>query len=229
MTLSKIIMDTVRVMPEIVPHLSPDAQRYVLLHRERKAESGDLASINAPYHDAITEALTTFFEGGSIAGPRNAFKRATSAAFLDAFELGWAMGGGSLPIDEDALSWLDARLNQEFGYIDMLFQEAKELRKEDGFDSFTWSTARADGYTNTLREIFNVGNLRASKDKMVTFDGEDGAESCDTCQKLKGKRHKISWFVARNYVPPFGTGLECHPGKRCQHYLVDDNGEQVTI
>ena len=70
-----------------------------------------------------------------------------------------------------------------------------------------------------LKEVYNNAKMRAMPNMMVTFDGDDGAESCDTCQKLKGKRHKISWFVSRNYIPPFGTGLECHPGRRCQHYL----------
>jgi recombination protein RecA len=33
---------------------------------------GDLAGINKPYPDAITEALVTYFEGGSVTAPRGA-------------------------------------------------------------------------------------------------------------------------------------------------------------
>lgn len=193
------------------------------------AVAGDLSEVNSVYHDNITSALTSFFEGGSVTTPKNKMKQAARMAFLDAFELGWKDGGADLPLDEDALAWLDARLSQELGYIDMLFQEAKELRKEEGFDFFTWITARADGYTNTLKEIYNNARMRAMPNQMVTFDGDDGAESCPDCQKLKGKRHKISWFVSRNYVPPFGTGLECHRGGHCQHGLKDDKGNWITI
>jgi hypothetical protein len=150
-------------------------------------------------------------------------------AFGDAYDLGWVDGGQDLPVDEEALSWLEARLNQEAGYIDMLFQEAKELRKDKEFDFFAWTTARADGYTNTLKEIYNNARVRAMQDVMVTFAGDDGAESCDTCQKLKGKRRKLSWFIANNYVPPFGSGLDCHKGGRCQHGLMDDKNNWVTI
>ena len=190
-------------------------------------KAASLAEINAPYHDAVTETLVTYFEGGSVTGPRNRFRQATASAFYDAFYLGWAEGGGGTP-DKDGLSWLDARISQEYGYIDMLFQQVKELRKEEDFDFFAWVTARADGYTNTVREVYNAAAMRSSRDIMVTFTGSDGGESCPDCQKYKGQRHKVSWFVRRNAIPPFGTGLECHPGGRCRHYLADDKGNQVT-
>lgn len=191
--------------------------------------AGDLSAINAVYHDKITQLLTGFFEGGSITAPRNGFKQAASMAFLDAFETGWKDGGKALPLDADALDWLDARLNTEFGYIDMLMQEAKDLRKDKEFDFFTWITKRADGYVNRLKEIYNGARMRATPDMMVVFEGDDGAESCDTCQMLKGKKDKLSWFISQNYIPPFGTGLICHPGGRCQHGLKDMQGNWVTV
>lgn len=204
----------------------PDLRAKAMAHGFLKA-SGDLSSINATYHDAITTELTTYFEGGIVTGPRNRFRVATTEAFYDAFYLGYSDGGGDTP-DTEALDWLTARINQEYGFIDMLFVQIKELRKDTEFDFFAFVTARADGYTNTLREIYNAAYARASADVMVTFDGDDGAESCETCQQLKGQRHRLSWFVKRNYLPPFGTGLQCHPGGHCKHYLRKDNGEIIT-
>lgn len=204
-----------------------------LLHPKRdgtkQAESIDEA--NKEYHDAITESLTGYFEnGGNVSSYKNEFKRAVLNAFQDTYDLGWSDGGQELPIDDDdANSWLEARINQEFGFIDSLFQEAKELRKDTDFDYFEWITSKADGYVGTLREVYNQAKLRASDDMMVTFDGDDGGESCETCTSLKGVRHKISWFVKRNYVPPYGIGLQCARGGHCMHYLENDNGEQVTI
>jgi hypothetical protein len=190
---------------------------------------GDLASVNADYHDAITETLINYFEGGSVTASRNAFRRAMVQAFGDAVDLGWQFGGGTLPIDDDLLAWFNARVEQEFGHIAVLFQQAKELRKEDDFDFLAWVNERADGYTRALREIWNTAALWAKQNIMATFDGNDGKESCPDCKRLKGKRHKVSWFINRNYVPPFGTGLECHPGRRCEHYLRADNGERLTV
>jgi hypothetical protein len=63
----------------------------------------------------------------------------------------------------------------------------------------------------------------------LTFDGDDGAESCPTCTALKGQRHKASWWISHDYVPPTGSGLDCAAGGHCMHELVTDDGEVVTI
>lgn len=191
---------------------------------------GDLTAINAAYHDAITEALIIYFEGSSnVSVPGNKIKQAAVQYLGGAFDLGWSDGGGGGTPDMDALDWYNARVDLEFGYINVMLQEAKELRKEEDFDFFQWVTARADGYTRTTREFYNEGKLRSSKDIMVTFEGDDGAESCDECQMLKGQRHRVSWFVRRNFVPPHGTGLSCHRGRYCRHYLISDKGVVVTV
>lgn len=208
-------------------HLQLEERGYL---KSRATKQGDISTTNTEYHDAITETLISYFEsGGPVTSYKSEFKRATVEAFGTAFDSGWVDGGQELPADDEALEWLNARVDAEFGFIDMLFQEAKELRKEDDFDYFSWITQRADGYVRTLAEIYNQARLRASDDIMVTFDGDDGEESCDDCQKYKGARHKISWFVKRNAVPPFGTGLECHRGGRCKHGLFDDEGNQITV
>lgn len=199
-----------------------------------KAE-GDFAGINKTYHDAITESLTAYFEGGNVTGPRNKFRVSATEAFYDAFYLGWADGGGELPIDEDPLAWLAARINQEYGWIDALFVAIKELRKDEEFDFFSFVTAKADGFTGTLAAIYNQALLYAKKNQMLTFDGEDGDENhvCQsingTCVQLKGKRHKASWWISHNLMPyPGNPNYDCGAW-RCRHYLRDDAGNRVTV
>ena len=131
--------------------------------------SASIDQASAEYHDRITEALTTFFEGGSITAPKNEFKRAMVDAFGSVFNQGWIDGGNQLPVEGEALDWFEARVNAEFGFIDMLFEEAKQLRKEEGFDFFAWVTARADSYTSTLFAIYNTAKLFASKNKILTW------------------------------------------------------------
>jgi hypothetical protein len=189
----------------------------------------DLFTISAEYHDNITQALLNYFEGGNTQTVKGQYKRAMSNAFNDSFDTGWKDGGQSLPVDNDANDWVGARMSAELGYIDMLFVEAKQLKKDPDFNRMEWISDRADGYTRTLREVYNQGKLRAMEDQMVTFTGEDGEESCKTCQKLKGKRHNISWFVERNFVPPHGDGLDCSKGGHCMHGLVTDTGVWVTV
>lgn len=190
---------------------------------------GDLGGIGSQYNDAIIDAIIKYFDGGSLAASRNQFKRAAVEAFGSAVDLGWTDGGNEPPLDDEVLTWFNARLNEEMGYIDMLFEQMKALKKEPEFDYFTWATERANGYTGTLREIYNYAYLASKRDMMVTFDGDDGKESCPDCQKYKGKRHRVSWFIARDAVPPYGSGLECHRGGKCQHGLRNDAGDWVTV
>lgn len=190
--------------------------------------SKDRDEIITAYRAAILFALAQYFEGYAIVA-RNQFNTATVTAFTDMAEQGWQDGGEELPLDEEAQAWFDARLAAELAFIALLFIQLGQLKEEPEFDAMAWMTARADGYINTLRGVYNNAHLRAMADVMVTFEGDDGAESCDTCQMLKGQRHKVSWFVRREYVPPFGAGLDCHPGGKCRHGLKDDKGRVLTI
>jgi hypothetical protein len=198
--------------------------------------AGDLSAINKVYHDAITASLISFFEGGTgwIAA-RNRFAQAAVDAFYDAFYKGWADGGGVGAPNGEAMDWLNSRYAQEKGHIENLFQQAKGLKKEAGFEFFEWVTARADGYTHTLRSIYNQGVLFAKGNQMLTFAGQDGDEShvCQsiggTCVQLKGVRHRASWWIQHDMMPyPGNEKYDCG-GWRCGHYLVDDNGKQVTL
>jgi hypothetical protein len=193
--------------------------------------AGDLPSVNATYHDAISEILAGYFEdGGSVTGPRNAMKRAAATGFLDAFELGWTENGGELPMEEDALAWLDARLNQEFGYIDGLFEQAKQLRKEEDADTFGWSNERADSYTATLQAIYNAGAMWAKASRVGIWELGNTEKHCATCSKLNGKAHKLSWYLARNYIPRQpGAAMDCG-GYHCDCRIKDKKtGEEITL
>jgi hypothetical protein len=193
--------------------------------------TGDLAAINATYHDAITESLITYFEGGSLAASKNSFKRAMIEAFGGAWDAGW---DGNPPTGE-ALEWFNARTQQELAFIDGLYVQAKELRKDPEADTFAWATARADGYTATVDNIYNHARIRALGNKMLTFDGEDGSPDniCQstngTCVRLKGKRHRASWWIAHDLVPYRGNpNYDCGAWE-CRHYLKDDKGERYTF
>jgi hypothetical protein len=190
--------------------------------------AGDLVVINAKYHDVITEALTTYFEGGIVTGPRNRFRAATLDAFYDAFYLGWADGGGGTP-DEEGRAWLDARVQQEYGFIETLFVQVKELRKEKDFDFFTWVTARADGYTATIAGVYNAAKMLSAKGGLLTWKLGNTEKHCVTCSALNGQRHRASWYVSRNYIPRQpGASMLCG-GYYCDCSLVDGSGNQVTI
>ena len=196
--------------------------------------AGDLAAIGAAYRDIITESLIRYFEGGNVTSPRNAFKRGMVEAFGAAFDTGWRDGGGTGMPDVDALAWFNPRVEAEFGFIDMLFAQIKDLRKDGEFDYFSFVTQKADGYVRTLRDIYNMGKMFASKNKMLTFDGEDGKPDniCQstggTCVRLKGQRHRASWWISHGLVPYRGNpNYDCGAWE-CRHYLRDDDGNRYT-
>lgn len=194
------------------------------------AVAGDLSEVNSVYHDKITGALTTFFEGGAVTTPRNQMKQAASMAFLDAFELGWIDGGADLPLGEDALAWLGARLDAELGYIDSLFVQAKELRKETDTDFFAWVTDRADAYTRSLAGVYNAACMLAKKNQMLNWKLGNTEKHCDTCKKLDaGAPHRASWYIALDYIPrKAGAAMECG-GYNCDCRLEDKDGNDVTV
>jgi hypothetical protein len=193
-----------------------------------KAE-GDLSAVNAYYHDELTQALTTYFEGGSITGPRNQAKRAVADAFLDSFELGYTGSGGELPMEEELLAWLDARINTEWGFVAQLFEQARELRKDEEIDTFAWISEKADGYTRGLQGLFNAGGMFAKKNQVLTWHLGNTEKHCGTCADLNGKSHKATWYLARNYIPRQpGAAMECG-GYHCDCSLTDKDGNEVTI
>lgn len=226
--LLRVARQAAAAVPAVIGHIRPD------VHAALKAAS-DMGTINSVYHDAITSALIIYFEGGNLTAQRNIWKRACVVAFTDAFSLGYQDGGGGETLDEEENAWLDARINTEFGYINSVFVQAKEIKAEEGADYFAWATERADGYTGALPSAYNQGMLFASKNQMLTFDGEDGDANhiCQsingTCVRLKGQRHKASWWIAHDLMPyPGNKNFDCG-GWRCRHFLRDDDGNRITL
>jgi len=192
-------------------------------------KASDMGSINATYHDEITQALITFFEGGTIAAPKNSFKRATLTAFQDAFDLGYSDGGGELPVDAEANAWLEARTQEEFGNVDALFEQAKELRKDKEFDYPDWVAARADGYSSTAMSVYNSAALMAKKNQMLKWNLGQTEKHCPTCSDLDGKWHRASWYRSHNYIPREpGAAMTCG-GYNCDCRLTDKDDNEVTI
>lgn len=88
--------------------------------------------------------------------------------------------------------------------------------------------ARVDLWLVAMRDLGSQGRLRAQKNAMLTFTGPDGMESCKTCQKYKGQRHRANWWVSRGLVPSIGNEMfECG-GWKCQHYLQSDTGQRFA-
>lgn len=191
---------------------------------------GDYDTVRTRYWESVYGAVSGYLEStGRSTSYKSAMGQAVGTAFLTAAEAGYVDGGGELPFDEDTGAWLASATDKELSNVDSLFVSLAMLRKEPDTDPIEEGFKRAEGYANTLDSVYNTALLYGLKNKMLTFDGEDGEKSCDSCKRLKGQRHRASWWISHDYVPPCGAELDCSAGGRCMHYLVDDDGVQMTM
>jgi hypothetical protein len=193
-----------------------------LLDLARGLAGRDYADIRSGYLDAIGAAMVEYLQGdASITRFRNSYKRAVLEFFDVAFFSGYIDSGGQVASmsDEDR-DWFLAKQAAELGYVDMLFQDLKALRKsaEGTQDLVGVAMDHAGGYAHTLDGLYAEGFMRGARGETYVFEGDDGAESCPECQSMKGKEHNAAWIVERNAIPYPGTSFYSCKGYQCQHF-----------
>lgn len=196
---------------------------------------GEYSQIRYAYKMEIGGAIAEYLytEGVTIARFKNLFKKAIVNHFYKAFELGIKDGGGGDQAEGADLDWINAKVDAEFGFVAVLFQQLKELKSlipDEGMGILEGvAEERAEGYARTLDGVYSEGKIRGAKNMMLTFDGDDGKENCRTCRRLKGQRHKASWWMKKGLTIFRGNqNYECGCWE-CRHYLFNDKGEIFTV
>jgi hypothetical protein len=195
--------------------------------------AGNYATIKDTFQNEIRLACFNYMKGtDNKRSAKATCKRAIKTGFMDAFESGYidASGEGGYDADPQDTEFLASKIAENQGYIDGVFVTMDELLAsasvEEPFteeDMSGFSVDRADGYGRTLDGIYAQGMLRGRKNIMLTLDGPDGNESCKTCQRYKGQRHRAKWWVSRDLIPtPGNENYECGC-YRCEHRLYDDD------
>lgn len=184
-------------------------------------------SYNVNIFGAMNGYLTA---GDSLVAARNEFSKETVERFYGVFVLGYTQAGGKekdLTGDSSDLDWINARTEEEIGYIKSLFVTLREAKQSDltRDELIQLAHDHADAYTNSLDMVYSEGKMRGAKNIMLTMVGEDGTESCTDCTKRKGKRYSVKKWLAIGYPP--SRDFECH-GYNCQHYLQTDDGKRWT-
>jgi len=188
----------------------------------------EYSAIRSRFHSEVYYAIEEYLNGEKrITSFENRMRIAITESYNDTAAVAWTDGGGEFPLDDDAKTLLNSLIAEELSHSATLFQRLKMARKEGGVIAEIEAQVRADGYASTLDSGYANIKAMAYGNKMLTFVGEDGEESCKDCAKYKGKRHRAKWWVSHNAVPP-SRDFECK-GYRCQHVLVDDDGYLFTI
>lgn len=193
----------------------------------------EYSRVRADYYSAVYDAVYDFLSGkSSTTSYVNAFKTAMSAAVFETGTIAWQDGGAELPVDEEAFSVVQSTHNAELGNIDALFVRLLALRRSEDKDNIDLvaeqeASARAEGYCGTLDFLYSQIKLLAGNNKMLTFVGSDGKESCPECKRMKNKRHSAKWWVQHDLIP--GSKNYSCGGWRCLHILIDDGGQVWTL
>ena len=75
-------------------------------------------------------------------------------------------------------------------------------------------------FNKSILPFYDEGRASADKNGTYEFAGEDGAESCKDCQRLKGQRHRMKDWTRKGLRPRVDTSnFECG-GWLCKHVLV---------
>lgn len=166
--------------------------------------------IKAIMQDGIDRTIT---KAGCAARIRGAITRYGKAAYLDGLKDG-CVESGELT-DDDTRKIADIAV-YDTQYVTNL---VNEIYSEAGM-SGTPDT-RAPLWKSTSDQFYYAGIESADKNGMYSFEGDDGKENCNTCSKLKGQKHRMSWWVSKELRPGIDhDNFECGTWPdHCQHYL----------
>jgi hypothetical protein len=80
---------------------------------------------------------------------------------------------------------------------------------------------KVQSWGNQFKEFWNSGLTSAKKNQMLGFTGDDGKESCRTCQALRGHVHRAIVWEKRELRPGIDHhNYECGTFENCHHILV---------
>lgn len=119
--------------------------------------------------------------------------------------------------DEDALSIVELNERQQ----EHILSFTADMRAARGDrDAEQAMVDRVELWAGSVNAAGQAAINSAQENQMVEFGGDDGEESCETCSRLKGQKHRRKWFVSKGLVPaPGNENFECQ-GFRCQHTLI---------
>lgn len=182
------------------------------------------------YTDQLTNLIYDTFRTGDAVDMRRSHKALLRDVAPLAYTEGMREGGNTEPdaedqqvIDEATADWLAGQ--REF--VDSFAKDVAAAKKDK--DKQAAILARIEAWVSSLRNFGEAGKLYALGNIFLTFDGEDGKESCEDCQRLKGQRHKRNWWSDRNLLERNGNqNYECKRFDPCHHSFFSDDGKVIV-
>lgn len=128
-------------------------------------------------------------------------------------------------VDDEAIeNWLDEQVSRVDGFADWLSiqDNTESVRRE--------AVRRIDLWIQALSTFGAQGRASAQRNALCEWEWDELIEEhCVTCERLNGTRHRLSWFLKRNYIPQKpGAGMKCG-GFRCGCKLRNVKTGEVVL
>ncbi len=197
----------------------------------------DGIAAGATFEREVRSAILTFMDtpGMRIATVGKIFRISLEANLEAAAIAGWSDGGGE-PSDFPDLELANIQTVQLGSMPDFMIaiREARdELRK--GNEVMNALMDRLGLWVRSVRATYTrFLSLARGKSKAAMVEWRLGpTDHCigtgNSCTWLNGQRHRLEWFISRNFIPQQpGASMVCG-GWRCLCFLVDDSGAVVTL
>ncbi len=187
------------------PIAEPPAQKSI-----DDTDAAFVDEIRAVMQDGIDRTIT---KAGAAARIRGAIQRYGKLAYMDGLKDGC--------VDTDELDEDDTRIIADLNVSDSQYVSnlVDEIYSDKGMTGTPDS--RAPLWKSTLDQFYYAAQQQADKNGMYEFTGDDGKENCATCARLKGQKHRMSWWVSKELRPGIDhDNFECGTWPdHCQHYL----------
>ena len=191
-----------------------------------------IAQVVTGYANRLTTLVNQTMRTGDYIEQRRAHKALLKNVARDVYRDGLREGGieprDETPEDKAATEEaIDDWLASQFEYVNQFAKDAAEAKKDKTKRAAILS--RVDDWLVALRNFGEAGRLAALGNIMLTFDGDDGSESCDECQHYKGQRHRRNWWAERDLLRRNGNdNFGCGRWEPCQHPFRDDSGKVIV-
>lgn len=190
-----------------------------------------IKQIVAGYENRLTTIVNDAMRTGDFVDMRRAHRALLKNVARDVYRDGLREGGIEPrdESDEDRAATeevIDDWLSGQLEHVNQFAKDAAEARKDKS--KRPEIVGRVALWVDSLRNFGEAGRLAALGNIALTFDGDDGEESCDDCQRYKGQRHRRNWWAERGLLERNGNeNYACGRWENCHHSFKDDKGKVI--
>lgn len=173
-------------------------------------------------NDAFIQELTTIIQdgidrtitkAGCAARARGSIQRFGKQGYLDGLEHGCVDPSEFDENDKQKVADIAVHDTQYVtNMVDEIYSEAGMVGTAE---------ARAQKWMGTIDEFYYAGIQSADSNGLYEFTGDDGKDSCATCQRLQGVKHRMKWWIDHELRPGIDhDNFDCGTWSgSCNHYL----------